>query len=329
MSALLFAVFVPVSFASDLVILGNSYVLQHSLDAAIRETLRAGVGDEGETTRLAAGGYTFSAHLDEVSRPGNAWSDALATDQTWDWAILQEQSQIPGFPQDDATWRESEAAGRALNAAVAAAGGQTVLLMTWGRRDGDADNPTLYPDYATMQDRLAAGYLAYRDAWSTAERPVWVAPVGLAFAEVYRSGVDFELLYEADGSHPSEAGTWLAACVVYATITGQDPTLLPGPASLDAALAGRLAEAARVTVLEGDLSYPWTDDGAGDSGVPDTGVPDSGEPDTGVPDSGVPGDSAGSNVDKADAGGCGCGTGSGAGVVGLFGALMLVGRRRG
>ena len=45
-----------------------------------------------------------------------------------------------------------------LDGYAAATGAQTMFLMTWGRRDGDADNPDLYGDYVTMQGLLADGF---------------------------------------------------------------------------------------------------------------------------------------------------------------------------
>jgi hypothetical protein len=50
---------------------------------------------------------------------------------------------------------------------------------------------------------------------------VKVAPVGLAFASALKERPDFALYIE-DG-HPTEAGTYLAACVLYATIFYKSP----------------------------------------------------------------------------------------------------------
>ncbi len=294
------------AMATDIVMLGNSYMFQHHLDLALRETLRAGLGDKGETVLLADAGYSFRTHADSVATVGTAWYDALGADERWDWAILQDQSQIPGFPQTDPTWIDSNAAGRSLNEAVVARGGRTVLMMTWGRRDGDAQNPSLYPDFLTMQARLKEGYLAYQAAWSTPEHPVWIAPVGLAFEAAYHSGTDFTDLYEADGSHPSVAGTWLASCVLYATLTGEDPTALPGPADLDAALAARLAELARATVLEGGLEYPWSSEE-----VPEDSTPGTDDDDDPSPEDGDSAEDAGSPKATPAAGPAACGCASG------------------
>lgn len=49
-----------------------------------------------------------------------------------------------------------------------------------------------------------------------------VAPVGLAWQSILKLDWGTEL-YHQDGSHPSAAGTYLAACVFYATLTGMNP----------------------------------------------------------------------------------------------------------
>lgn len=62
---------------------------------------------------------------------------------------------------------------------------------------------------------------AHRDA--AAELNVDVAPVGLAWqqASKERPGMNF---YAPDREHPSIYGTYLATCVVYATIYSRDPS---------------------------------------------------------------------------------------------------------
>ena len=50
-----------------------------------------------------------------------------------------------------------------------------------------------------------------------------VIPVGLAFEESYRRRPDFRLHKDYDGSHPNMNGTYLAACVVFASLYGKSP----------------------------------------------------------------------------------------------------------
>lgn len=57
-----------------------------------------------------------------------------------------------------------------------------------------------------------------------------VIPAGLAFAKALVKRPDIEL-YEADKRHPSLAGTYLAACTVYAALYRKSPVgraTLPG-----------------------------------------------------------------------------------------------------
>jgi hypothetical protein len=49
-----------------------------------------------------------------------------------------------------------------------------------------------------------------------------VVPVGVAWQALLRRW-DCPTLYDRDGSHPTLAGTYLAACVFFATLFGQDP----------------------------------------------------------------------------------------------------------
>ena len=55
------------------------------------------------------------------------------------------------------------------------------------------------------------------------ENNVLVIPVGIAFENAYTAKPDIELHKSFDGSHPSLLGTYLAACVVFASITHQTP----------------------------------------------------------------------------------------------------------
>jgi hypothetical protein len=50
-----------------------------------------------------------------------------------------------------------------------------------------------------------------------------VIPVGIAFENAYKAQPDIVLHKPFDGSHPSLLGTYLASCVVFASITQQSP----------------------------------------------------------------------------------------------------------
>ena len=50
-----------------------------------------------------------------------------------------------------------------------------------------------------------------------------VIPVGLAFEEAYERRPELSLHKFFDGSHPELEGTYLAACVVFASLYGTSP----------------------------------------------------------------------------------------------------------
>ncbi|MEC8192978.1 MAG: MYXO-CTERM sorting domain-containing protein, partial [Myxococcota bacterium] len=242
------------------------------------------------------------------------------------------------------------------------ANAETLFFLTWGRRAGDPMNEWMYPDFATMQERLTSGYQAYAAATATADRPVWIAPVGPAFAVVHDrvvsdgltptdAGNDFHGLYSGDGSHPSPTGTLLTAYVFFASITGESPVGLEAPTGIDAELADRLQSAAASAVFNSadDFHFPWeteedtpdADDGAGETGTDqDTGLGDSGADDG----SGTAGDTAEESAGSTDPtpaaapegdpskqSGCSAAHGSGritGWATALAGFLVILGRRR-
>ncbi len=212
-----------------LLFVGNSYVNSNNLQNIVcdlaRQTERwASVRCE----RVTAGGKRLNQHESDAAagqRLGQ-WLDPNNADRPqWDAVILQEQSQIPGFPEGNAELLASRQAVADLDARVAAIGAQTALMMTWGRRDGDNRNPQLYPDYLTMQSRLAAGYEAAANAASTSDRTVHVIPVGRAWQQTWMRDPegDFRALYSGDGSHPAFPGSWLSAAVLLNHLVSLSP----------------------------------------------------------------------------------------------------------
>ena len=68
-----------------------------------------------------------------------------------------------------------------------------------------------------MQAAIEAGYLEVAGEIGAA-----VAPVGVAWQRALEEHPELEL-WQRDGSHPSPEGTYLAACVFYATLLGTSP----------------------------------------------------------------------------------------------------------
>lgn len=249
--------------------IGNSYTNANALDSVLQGLLR-NIIPQADGARLTSGGATLADHARWARTPGNTWNNSLNGGPNWDAVVLQDQSQVPGFPRTDQYWRDSLEGALSLDGMIEGAGADTVLMMTWGRRDGDAMNPSLYPNFTVMQERLEAGYRDYAENLSTPDRPVFIAPVGLAFKRVHDDivgrgndpldpGSLFYSLYSSDGSHPSVRGSYLAACVLYATLTGNSPLDLADSTPLSDQVKHKLQTAASSAVFGStpDLKYPW------------------------------------------------------------------------
>jgi hypothetical protein len=86
--------------------------------------------------------------------------------------------------------------------------------MTWAKEAFPDQIGTLSGEYRGAGERLGTPVL----------------PVGMAWDRVRRErpGLD---LFHPDGSHPSPVGTYLAASVMYAALTGRPPQGAPGTLS--------------------------------------------------------------------------------------------------
>lgn len=226
--------------------LGNSYTGANNLPNLVSE-MASSAGDELYTQRSTPGGYTLgnpaNGHLYDPN------SIALIESDNWDYVVLQEQSQYPviDYYRDHFTF--TGAAGLDSIIRLNSACGQSLFYMTWGRKYGGQQCIGSYcsvdfVDYAHMQDSLASAYLSMSDGLNTP-----VAPVGIAWRNSIVGHGDPVELFATDGSHPSVAGSYLAACVFYASIFHKSPLGINYTAGLDENTAAYLQELAQQTVF--------------------------------------------------------------------------------
>lgn len=235
--------------ASRALFLGNSYTDYNELEQLYADIVSSLGEPRPEVLAFTPGGYRLEQHAADARTEGHPVQAALSEPSAWDVVTLQEQSQVPGFPESNPTFASSRDAAGELGALAAARGARVVLYQTWGRRAGDDTNPALFPDFETMQDRLTAGY---RSLAAAAGAEAQIAPVGEAFRRIHDEDADpldpaslFSRLYAGDGSHPSIAGSYLAACVIAGVARDVDPrTITHVPAGLDETDATRLRDAA-------------------------------------------------------------------------------------
>merc|ERR1719356_607973 len=231
----------------SILMIGNSYTFYNGGVDGMLRTFFAIAGSPREVIALTRGGSNLPYHLEQSAIPGTGHhANFMMTNhqsRSWGFVIVQDQSHVPALccytdPKfSDSDFVASVAALRELDKKIEAMGAQTVFYQTWGRRDGHASRPYL-STFVAMNDFVEQGYAYYASQVTKPGRTPLVAPVGRAFQLIYDeitssgrnpadSGTLFNRLYDPDASHPSALGTYLAACVLYSTISGARSAGLP------------------------------------------------------------------------------------------------------
>jgi hypothetical protein len=221
--------------------IGNSfYYYNNSLHGHVTQLL----GSTSPATRMRAVSVTISGSgwdwhdVESYFRPNALASYSFdrnnsivfndPKEKLFDVAIMMDCSQCPLHPQLKKTFAEY---AKKHSDTVRKHGAQPVFFMSWA-----------YSDKPEMTDQLAEAYTKAAN-----ENGAYVIPAGLAFANSIgkKPGLD---LYAPDKRHPSLAGTYLAACTVYASLFKKSPVGLKYTAGLDEATALHLQTTAWETV---------------------------------------------------------------------------------
>ena len=228
--------------AIDVLWIGNSYTYGNDLPGLV-EDIACSAGYVVQHQSATAGGYTFGSHLNDVNT-----HNAIAS-QAWDYVVLQNQSQIPGFPASQVmTQSLPNAVGLVDLIEANDPETQVLYFQTWGRRDGDQQNCAAHPPVCTFEghtEQLAQGYGIYQ-----AETGGTVVPVGYAWRDAVAdpdATFDTQQLWSGDGSHATLHGSYLTAAAFFKALYGESPEGLAFPDSMpeaDAAFLQGIAAAA-------------------------------------------------------------------------------------
>ncbi|MFN5620258.1 MAG: T9SS type A sorting domain-containing protein [Flavobacteriales bacterium] len=194
--------------------LGNSYTYYNNLPQ-LTVDVALSAGDTLEVGSSTPGGYTFEDHL------SNSASMSLIAEGTWDYVVLQQQSQMPAFPLSQVEVETFPFATQ-LNEAILTANpcAETIFYMTWGRENGDQQNCAGWPPVCTyegMDDLLRERYLMMAEM-----NQGIVSPVGAVWRYLRENHPGIGL-FASDGSHPSPEGSYAAALAFYTSIFRKSP----------------------------------------------------------------------------------------------------------
>ena len=220
--------------------IGNSYTEVNNLPGMVQRVAES-VGDRIDYQSNTPGGCTFQQHC------GNQ-SMTLIQQGGWDVVVLQEQSQLPSFPQSQVEQECFPNAEQLINAVYTAnPDGEAMLYMTWGRENGDRDNAQNFPvlgTYEGMDSMLYERYLYMARTYDAS-----VCPVGRVWRYLRTNNRDIQL-YNPDGSHPSVAGTYAAACAFYTMIFHKSPLLISYSPEIEEPHARAIREAVQTVVFD-------------------------------------------------------------------------------
>jgi len=99
---------------------------------------------------------------------------------------------------------------RLFDAEIKKTGAKTLLYMTWALQKTPQDQAAITAAYYEIGKEIGAR----------------VIPVGVARESVLKANPNASI-YVPDGKHPTPQGTYLAACLFYAMLSGQSPKGLP------------------------------------------------------------------------------------------------------
>lgn len=211
---------VPVLFSygqteKKVLFLGNSYTAYNDLPSMV-EQIANSAGNTLIFDQYTPGGYRFSNHL------GNQTTLEKIKANEWDYVVLQGQSQETSLGEAQKN-EEVYPFARALSDSIKSANecAHPMFYMTWGRKNGDANNCNFLPwvcTYEGMDDAVKESYI-----FMAQENKTELAPVGAVWRHLRANHPEIEL-YNNDQSHPSLLGSYAAACAFYTMIFKEDPT---------------------------------------------------------------------------------------------------------
>ena len=194
---------------AQVLFVGNSYFYYNdSLHNHVNRLVQA--HDKGLAERIAYKSATIGgAALNHHDVAGHLELGRLGLEKPFDLVILQGGS---GEPLRESRRRIFTETARRHSAAIRETGAEVALYMTPAYSDVHSRYD---PD---MIDKIASLYIETAN-----EVGALVIPVGLAFEEAYKRKPDMILHKFFDGSHPELEGTYLAACVVFASLYNESP----------------------------------------------------------------------------------------------------------
>ena len=187
-----------------ILMLGNSFTFTNHMPQMLAQLTGA------EVVHHTRGGARLSEHLNPKTKLGAKTQEVLDKEH-WDYVVLQEMSHGPITAPGSFFASVEQLCNKIWeNGAV------PILYATWAYQRGGAKLTAKGWDYSEMAHKMSEAYHK-----AARENHALLADVGRKFYELS----DTQNLYAADGVHPSELGSRIAAETIAAVIQEQKEKL--------------------------------------------------------------------------------------------------------
>ncbi len=189
--------------------IGNSYTYYNSMPQMLKALIAHNLPESKVNVKfIGGGGATIKKH----------WDVGLALKEIrtgkWNYVVLQGQSMLGTKDlTNPKSLEQFYKYVRKFDHEIKKNNGETVLFMTWARKNQQDNQKYITAAYSSMAKELGCK----------------LAPVGLVWAEL-REDKSIEL-YKGDKSHPSVLGSYLTALSISSIILDGIPKKLPGDLS--------------------------------------------------------------------------------------------------
>lgn len=192
-------------------LIGNSYLYYHNTPKILQDIAKTQPGPMIQTKLVAHGGWSLADHWDDST------TQAVLGSRKWDWVVFNEQSALGNAYLVDGKYRVHSSEYLAEYAQrfaveVKRAGANMAIIGHWSTRSAPArDDAALHFAFDSVASSLS----------------IKLVPAGIAWQnpEIVNAQLD---LYDRDGSHPSELGSYFLANLLYGFLTNKSPVGAPG-----------------------------------------------------------------------------------------------------
>lgn len=194
--------------------IGNSYTYVQDLPSLL-DSISNHDGNDVIKDQNTPGGSTLEQHSTNAASLSKIQADS------WDYVVLQDQSQMPSFPYAQTSvsvYPKAEILCDSIRSANPCA--IPLFYNTWGRESGDPQWDSIN-SFIKMNNRLHLGY-----AFMAESNQGKLSPVGIGFRHIYDDAsavVPHTDLYADAGGHPTLKGQYLSACIFYNVIFESSP----------------------------------------------------------------------------------------------------------